>query len=285
MNVDKKKKMLLSKFITNGMTNELRKLDSPLQKKYVNTFFCSSTITEYPDGSYSSKYCKNRWCLTCNRILTGRLINLYHNSIKALDDKWFITLTIPNVYGFALPEAYKLMSMTFRQCLDIIRKRKFIFRGFRKLEVTYNKDQDDYHPHYHVLVNNKEIAFLLLNLWLEKLSFCSPAAQDIRQADEKSIKELFKYFTKLTYNNKFMPVEALNEIFVSLYGYRVFFAYKLLRNKDVVKPDERLGGQSYWYYYDRRDWFNIDDKSFSGMSKTEIVTAVRDFCSRSAINF
>ena len=63
----------------------------------------------------------------------------------------FVTLTAPNVKAEELPAEIDKYNLAFKK----LTKRKEIapiFDGYiRKLEVTYNADQQTYHPHFHVL--------------------------------------------------------------------------------------------------------------------------------------
>ena len=63
----------------------------------------------------------------------------------------FVTLTAPNVKAEELPAEIDKYNLAFKK----LTKRKEIapiFDGYiRKLEITYNADQQTYHPHFHVL--------------------------------------------------------------------------------------------------------------------------------------
>ena len=56
-----------AKYFTLGLMFGLVELKSELKKSYWNTYYCASTI-EHDGNKLKSKYCKNRWCLVCNRI-------------------------------------------------------------------------------------------------------------------------------------------------------------------------------------------------------------------------
>lgn len=279
--------MLLAKYVTNGITNQLRQLPSPLQKNYVNTFYCAHSLSILPEGDVISKYCKNRWCLVCNRIKTGKLINNYMKSLNEIKDKWFVTLTIPNVYGCELSEAIKLMGYEFIKMKDSLRKEGIIIKGIRKLEVTYNIDRDDYHPHYHLILSEKTTASAVVSSWLKRFKFMgiSPAGQDMRPADERSFKEVFKYFTKLTTKKRFMNIEALDHIFVTLSGKRIFFTYKLKKEESVFEKKDIEESVTYWYDYNKYNWANYEEELFVDMTKDEVVKAVDNLSRSTPLNF
>jgi len=250
------KKRARAKYFTNGVVNRLRLLkDSPLHQSYLNTYFCSSTLTQ-EGNKLSSKYCNNRWCTVCNRMRTAKLIRGYEDPLKALKDPWFLTLTIPNVHEAPLKLAIATMVSNFQGIVKHVRKyKKLDVKLIRKLESTVNignYDQvarlkedlcgDDrnsahiiedsalapYHPHFHVLVDGYQVANQILQEWMKRYPDASRKGQDLRPADAGSIKELFKYFTKMVTKNKktgktsLYPAKAMDVIFQAMVGRRVF---------------------------------------------------------------
>jgi hypothetical protein len=82
---------------------------------------------------------------------------------------------------------------------DKRRKAKIpLIKGIRKLECTYNTFLNNYHPHFHLIIENEAQATDLINEWL----FYYPEAviQAQHKAEATECIELFKYFTKLTSN-------------------------------------------------------------------------------------
>ena len=73
-----------------------------------------------------------------------------------------------------------------------------LIKGIRKLECTYNTFLNNYHPHFHLIIENEAQATDLINQWL----FYYPEAviQAQHKAEATECIELFKYFTKLTSN-------------------------------------------------------------------------------------
>jgi len=220
------RKRTRNKFITNGLVYRLVDLKfSPLRKSYWNTFHCTRDLSQ--DGiQLSGHYCNNRWCNQCNRIRTAKLINGYGKQLKELYDPYFVTLTVPNCRAEDLKATIELMHKRFKQLRDRMRKAGTPVVGIRKLECTYNAERGDYHPHYHLIVSAEWIAWQVQNDWLAYWPGTAAAAQDCRPADETSINELFKYFTKLVTKQKgksaaFHP-ESLDVIFQAMRGKRVF---------------------------------------------------------------
>src|SRR5699024_12562650 len=81
-------------------------------------------------------------------------ISIMMESIKLEENKEFIflTLTTPNIKG----EDVKSEIDKFNKAFNKLFKRQKIIKSIkgyiRKLEMTYNKNRDDYNPHFHVLL-------------------------------------------------------------------------------------------------------------------------------------
>lgn len=127
--------------------------------------------------------------------------------------------------------------------------------GLRKLEVTYHHQQykevrnrqgkfikfvldengnkipdpwyDSYHPHFHLIVNSKEVADWFVQQWLEaNKGFAEEQSQKIVKCkNDYFSKELFKYFTKITaqtYKGSWIFVSKLDDILQAQDGKRIF---------------------------------------------------------------
>jgi Replication protein len=210
---------------------DLAELRSPLEKKYRNTVYCAGTLEQDASGKLRGKYCGNRWCLVCNRVRIARAINRYLPVIAAWECPQLVTLTLPNV------PAEELASGTIRDMLrDLVaigrairRTDKLRIRALRKLECTYNPERNDYHPHFHIAVEGRAIAEAIVRRWLDLHPDATREAQDIRPCNGNSLKELFKYFTKLIAKRPdrsapraVAPAAALDVIFSAMKGRRVF---------------------------------------------------------------
>ena len=68
------------KFFTSNLSLRLvdatkENVKSKLQKSYWNSYHCNAQLIYRNDGKVTGKYCKCRWCMTCNAIRTARSIN------------------------------------------------------------------------------------------------------------------------------------------------------------------------------------------------------------------
>jgi hypothetical protein len=231
-----------SKHLTQTLATGLLNLPGAHNPRaYANTFLCAGFVV-YEDNQFKSKYCKNRWCLVCNRIKTAYYIDTYEPLLKKLSDPYFVTLTAPNVPKEALKARLNEYSEAWQRVKDRMRKQNIKIKGMRKLEITFNSERNDYHPHYHIYIEGKAQAQKLVSYWLEEFEDASPAAQDQQPATPGSLKELFKYFTKITSNSSKddrVHLPALDTIFENVKGRRVFQSFGItIKNKTEITEDQ-----------------------------------------------
>lgn len=273
------------KYMTNAYNWALVKASkksekSTLLKSYLNTHYCAKELTLRSDGNVTGHYCKNRWCLVCNSIRTAQLINRYQPIFESWPEKYFVTLTVPNCSAGNLPVTLEEMYRAFAAVKNRIKVQhhrgqaeKLV--GVRKMECTYNATRNDFHPHFHFIVNNRRAAHSLLRYWLEqwnKNSFDNLVrgmalrrAQDLRKANNKSVLELFKYFTKVVQKpnkdgQRLIYADAMDVVFNAVKGKRVFqnFGFKLPKlDPSELKEDEPKQDEVYAimeYIWKDSDW-------------------------------
>lgn len=130
---------------------------------YARFMYCSTYLSFLADKTKTHKkvetanFCKNRFCPMCSwrksvkdtlelSVMTDWIHNVHKKKFI------FMTLTVPNVSGDMLNDEIKSINEAFK-LLFKYDELKRIAKGFvRKLEVTYNADRDDYHPHLHVMI-------------------------------------------------------------------------------------------------------------------------------------
>lgn len=279
-----------AKYMTRAVVVRLASLDSPLSKAYWNSFHCCSTLVKTGD-KIAGKYCKNRWCLVCNRIRTARLIQSYQPVLSSWPEKQFLTLTVPNVKAADLPAEIERMHSTLKTILEMFKKQhqrnKYLkIIGVRKFECTYNPTRDDFHPHFHIIVDSLGAASCIQSEWLRRFPDCSSKAQDIRPALDNDCLELFKYFTKIITKSKSdgstNPInpESLDIIMQAILGIRTFqpFGFKLPAAAEQDEPVDSatvetvLDEIAYQWYQDFHDWISTDGDCLSGYTASEKMT-------------
>jgi len=233
-----------SKWYTQAILKELVFKESPLKKQYTRAWFCASVI-ERKYGKETSRYCNSKICNVCARIRTARLMGKYVKPLQDLGQLYFTTLTVPNVPKEQLRETCLKLIKTTTNVVRVIRERKlFKFSGIRKLEVTYNPTMDTYHPHIH-LVHNEKIGELIIDEHLKRNTTSSILAQDTRKMNENDLNEVFKYATKFLIkdsNNKNqlnIYSFALDEIMIALNMVRTFQPFGEIRAKNN-EDDENI---------------------------------------------
>lgn len=143
-----------SKFFSFHLSKALADLNSPLAPAYKRSLNCGAIITQ-TGNRLTSTYCGARWCVICNRIRTGKMINHYQPHLSDMYEPHFITLTIPNIKGnhVDLWAEISHVQKWCRKTFDLLRKYNLRFKGFRKIEVSYNPDENSFHPHLHILTD------------------------------------------------------------------------------------------------------------------------------------
>lgn len=219
--LQKLQKRARAKYIGFPLIAALCDLESPLEKSYRNSLYCCE-ILEQREGEITAHYCRNRWCVICNRIRCGQLINRYLPAVEGWRHPHFVTLTRPNVPGPVLRDTVSDMTRCAANCARSLRRKGLGFRAVRKLEITYNGAARSFHPHFHFHVEGQDAARALVSKWLDRNPDAVERAQDVRPADAGSLIELFKYFCKLVDSRRRITPEALDTIFRSIRGKRVF---------------------------------------------------------------
>jgi hypothetical protein len=246
--------------------------ESPLRKSYLNSYYCSHNLMTR-EKKLVTTYCKNRWCLVCNRIRTAVLINSYKPELDNLNQLFFVTLTLPTCTAEELPNQINRMGKAWRTIYlnsknaGYTKKGHPPLRGVRKCECTI-RPAGKYHYHFHVLVNNWSCAEWLISQWLRKFPEADPKAQDSRVADSKSYLELFKYFTKIT--TKSMPKAnyiRLDIIFQALRGKKVFQSFGIKPKKDDFDDEDLIATidtvllDDQLFRWEKDDWYGLESGS------------------------
>lgn len=286
-----RRKYLTQAFILHMLNNIP---ETEMKSAYWNTYHCTRTaFREFKDDktNWKSKYCGNRFCLTCASIKTAKLITSYKTIIDTWTDKKFLTLTIPNVPHSSLNESIKEMHLTIRKIFDLARWHKTKIKAVRKFEITYNGETDTYHPHFHYIIDTLPNAVFILNQWLDRFPDARPIAQEIRACDDHYI-ELFKYFTKII-SRKYQKViatnpHALDIIFSAVSGKRTVQNHGFKCNSQIEKEkfDEVAFGLLEKFNWDQQihDWINyITGEVASNYEPTPIISSLVNQYSKGAI--
>jgi len=252
-------------YFSKSLARNLMMLDSKLKKGYKRTYFdCCNTIKQ-EGQKFTSRYCGARWCNTCNRIRTAKMLNGYLPVLEKLNDTQFVTLTIPNVIADDLKDTIRLMVSQSTNIVRTLKKRFKSFNGIRKIECTYNAITDDYHPHLHFLVEGVDVSNALVNEWLKRFNEAKDVAQDVRPVTD--LKELFKYQTKIiskVQTDYCIFLQPLDTIFCAMKSMRTFQSFgsikKIVDDLNDLKSEIIEGVDSYdlilWHWV-KNDWVDV----------------------------
>lgn len=163
---------------------------------------------------YKANPCKNRFCPMCawrkaRKDALGLSLMMKYIKQDQQKDFIFLTLTTPNVKKDDLENEIKHYNQSFRRLSNRTKFKKAVKGYVRKLEITYNKKRDDYHPHFHVLIAVNKSYFTdkdyyisqseWLNLWRDVTSMpeiTQVFAQKVRTNNDKELYEMAKYSGK-----------------------------------------------------------------------------------------
>lgn len=241
------KKKQWTKYVSKGIALSLMhyNTNSSLFKAYKNTSYCTELIETNENGKIKTSYCKNRWCGTCNRIKTARLINAYFPQLEKLDQPVFITVTLPTCPGEELPKRIENMEKSWRLIYKKTAQVKYkkinnAFKGIRKAECTI-RPNGMYHYHFHLILNDWAQGEWYISQWLKYHPEADIKAQDIRFADEFSFRELFKYaFKAEVKSNSNENAKRYDLVFRALRGKRTYQAFGGIKAIEEEFKDEDL---------------------------------------------
>lgn len=200
--------------------NLIKWLSKFLKEDNLNLIYqCGTYLEFYSDVTLENKklnrsnFCKNRFCPLCSWRKARKDALKISILLKYLKDTFnyeflFLTLTAPNVQGDKLNDEIKEYTKAFKR-LSERKEFKNISMGFvRKLEVTFNKERDDFHPHLHIMIAVKKSYFtsrdyISKKKWLEIWKECkrdnSITQVDVKKInidDDNAIFEMAKYGAK-----------------------------------------------------------------------------------------
>ena len=104
-----------------------------------------------------ANFCKVRLCPMCSwrRSLKifGQVSKVMDHVEKNYNYRYiFLTLTVKNCYGEDLRNTLDLMTKSFNKLSERKAFKQAVKGYFRSLEITYNKKDNTYHPHFHLIL-------------------------------------------------------------------------------------------------------------------------------------
>lgn len=236
---------------------------------------CCEVLYQDKDGRLTTFYCSERLCPLCGAIRTAQLIESYSEEIDSWgDDCFMVTLTLPNCNGDELKQYIADMSKRFTLCVRSVKRTTGEVRAIRKIECTYSED-GTFHPHIHALIKGVDTANAIRDQWKKKTikndEYLADVAQDVRKCRPGSVKEVFKYLTKISSKGYFNP-EMLDTVICAMFGRRTLQNYGFTIAKEEklenIADDElnldtgtiatnRIGDEVQWEWIEAHGWLDI----------------------------
>ncbi len=208
----------LQDYIRCGERLEMAEDESRENRKLLNGYFCEQRLCS---GCAWRRAVKNAQCLSA---ISGEM----HKDGKVA---LMVTLTVPNVPGEILREAIQHIGKSW---VKLLKRGRYKCWGdnVRKVEVTYNRERDDTHPHLHALVYVGKSYFKgqkyisqaqLLKDWREVTGQPEITQVDLRRCRDKGdtngILEVAKYTAKASDYNQ--SREVFQTMYKGLKGIRL----------------------------------------------------------------
>src|SRR5699024_1528345 len=240
-----------------------------------------------------SNACKNRFCPICawrKACKDAMKISIMMESIKLEENKEFIflTLTTPNIKG----EDVKSEIDKFNKAFNKLFKRQKIIKSIkgyiRKLEMTYNKNRDDYNPHFHVLLCVDKGYFKKAHLYIkhdEWLTMWQEATgmkeitqvhiQKVHSTRGNTVSEIAKYSAK---DYEMSTSQAVFDVFYTALKGRQVIVYgglfkEFAKKYENGELDKYKSKDKNEYYYKLIAKWNDDllkfNQEYEELSKTE----------------
>lgn len=122
--------------------------------------FCGDSLgfLRLNNGEYKlmrSDHCRERLCPTCSWLRSLRTFAEVSAVMNELGDKYrylFLTLTIPNCKSNVLSDTIRKLLYDYKRLTQTVDYKRAVMGNFRALEVTYNRERDDFHPHIHSIL-------------------------------------------------------------------------------------------------------------------------------------
>lgn len=241
LNKPTEKKLMMSDFIK-FMEDKNLKLDRLKECGNFIKFQSSEDKTKFILAG--GNFCNNRFCPFCSWLKAKRTAFELLELIKVVEYKekfafLFITLTVPNTPRERLREEIENFNKSFKRLFQTEEFKAFNKGFIRKLEVTYNEERNDYHPHFHLVVAVNKSYFTsrdymskrrLLELWQRATRNPAITQVDIKPCRMDTVKQVMEL---ATYSAKQGDLYSSKEVFDGFY--EGLFRKKLLVYNGIFK--------------------------------------------------
>jgi plasmid rolling circle replication initiator protein Rep len=245
-NISKKQKKILRKLIKKGENVELRKSGLYVngkriinyEKRAENMRFCSSNLDFADTGDrlklIKANFCRVTLCPMCQwrkslRVFfdTSKIVDKLeerHKNLKPI----FLTLTVKNCSVESLPLTLDNMFESWDNFMNsrtlrpkIKDKQEYLIKGwFRALEIIYNSETNEFHPHFHAIMYVDKSYFTgkdylktadWVQLWRKSAKLDYDPICDVRKADKRGKRKEVAEVAKYTFKDVDILKETLSD--------------------------------------------------------------------------
>ena len=161
---------------------------------------------------HNANFCRDRLCPMCQWRRSYKIFAQVSKVMDKIENEFvflFLTLTVPNCSGNDLKKTIAQMQRAFNKLMNYSSVKKAVCGYFKALEVTINKNNGTFHPHFHVILcvdedyfDSKKDKYIShdkwLDMWRKAMNNDTITQVDIRrvkpkeqiQEGEKSVKSL-----------------------------------------------------------------------------------------------
>lgn len=219
-NWDKAKKMSLAVSSAYSQNIDLEKYGEKIRDCGSYLKFKACTDVTHGKKLVDAYFCKCRQCVMCqgrkSNFIRKQVIDLAHEHLArySTDVPLLLTLTVPNEPGSNMIQTINQMTAAWKRLMQLKKVKGATRSWFRSLEITYNHDRDDFHPHFHAVLMMPKLYFRRksglyitrdewLRLWKQSMRDDRITQVDIRKLKPKGkgeleafVGEAAKYATK-----------------------------------------------------------------------------------------
>lgn len=104
---------------------------------------------------HKANFCRDRLCPLCSWRRTQKIFGQVSRIMEVIGDSYsyiFLTLTVPNCDGEKLSATLDDMQKGFHKLVNYKKFKAAVVGTFKSLEITRNRKNGTYHPHYHCIL-------------------------------------------------------------------------------------------------------------------------------------
>jgi plasmid rolling circle replication initiator protein Rep len=251
---------------------------------------------------HQANFCKNRFCPLCawrQAKKDALKISVLMKYIEQEHGKAFVfvTLTAPNVRAEDLKDEISRYNKAFKKMVERKAFKKINQGYIRKLEITYNAERNDYHPHFHVTFAVNPSYFksrdyikqeTWLNEWRDVMNDQSITQVDVRKVKKnengKEVNELAKYAAKDSDYTK--SQEVFDAFYIALKGRQVLTYNGLFKEANKLFKADKLNSyidideteyvQLLLYRWGLKEYVEAERRELTDEERREVNRALMD---------